>query len=240
MIMMQRPEHLSLEDLREEVANEIYQFRIHHPTDNACSFELFRRALVLRDEHAWSTLYSLYSNLVSSWILHGASAAELTEEDVASLINAVFAKVARSVSAQKFANFPTLEMLLSYIKRCTQTVVIDELRRRQVLAGRECAYESPLETIEQEPMAEDPAEVLASQLTSQDVWSAVACAVPSHAERLILVYVCMLGWKSRELQHLYPALYPTIDDVYRIKRNMIERLRRNRQLQALVAGRVSS
>jgi hypothetical protein len=239
MIAMLSLEQLSLAELSREASRETQQFREHRPTDGAHAFELFRRAIVRGDECAWSDLYQLYRNLVSSWILCGAPAAMLVEEQVPSLINAAFTRFARGVSPQKFANFPTLEMLLGYLKRCTRSVLFDELRRRQMLRSREIACEVPLDVIEQEPIVEDPAELFDTHLASQEVWTIVAQAVPSQAERLILMYVCVLGWRSQELQRLYPALYPSIDDVYRIKRNVIARLQRNRQLRALAAGRAS-
>jgi hypothetical protein len=40
--------------------------------------------------------------------------------------------------------------------------------------------------------------------------------------------------KPGEISRHYQHLFPSVDDVYRIKRNVLERLRRNKRLQALL------
>jgi len=39
--------------------------------------------------------------------------------------------------------------------------------------------------------------------------------------------------KPSEISSQHRKLFPTVDDVYRIKRNVLERLRRNRRLQMI-------
>jgi hypothetical protein len=39
--------------------------------------------------------------------------------------------------------------------------------------------------------------------------------------------------KPSEISSQHRRLFPTVEDVYRIKRNVLERLRRNRRLQTL-------
>ena len=70
-----------------------------------------------------------------------------------------------------------------------------------------------------------------TQLFASEVWQAIGKWV-NEEERLVLQVICILGWPACTLQHLSPTQFPTAEDVYRIKRNVLERLRRNRQLVA--------
>jgi hypothetical protein len=54
-------------------------------------------------------------------------------------------------------------------------------------------------------------------------------------ERLALR--CLFGYKPAEIHQHYPTVFPTVQDVYRVKRNLLERLRRNRALRAYLRER---
>ncbi len=234
MIEVRCLEHLSTTDLIQEVKQEIQHYVHGRATMNTSAFELFRRALKLRDEQAWEGLYQLYSNLVSSWILHLVAEAQLTQDDLVALINATFAKFAQSISAQKFANFSSLERLLVYFKLCAQSVVRDEMRIRRPRQR----HELTMDAIEDEPLMDDPANVVLEKLEASEVWQ-IICRSVRPDERLILLHNCVLDCPARELQQCYPTVFASVDEVYRIRRNVIERLKRNRQLRAwLAAGRL--
>ncbi len=70
------------------------------------------------------------------------------------------------------------------------------------------------------------------QLAAREVWHIIDSEVTCQDERLIFQQVIVLGWPPREVQRCYPALFPGVRDVYRVKRNVLERLRRNHQLLA--------
>jgi hypothetical protein len=69
MIEMRAPEQASTTELIQDTRREITQFLHKQPTGDSRAFELFRRAITLRDEQARSGIYELYSAVASSWIL---------------------------------------------------------------------------------------------------------------------------------------------------------------------------
>jgi DNA-directed RNA polymerase specialized sigma24 family protein len=225
-----QPEHLTVSELLLEAHKEIQAHPHTQPTAHATAyaFELFHRAIGQCDEQAWSGLYELYYALVSSWMLRRAPA--LVAEELAALVNEVFAKFFRSIGPEKLKNFPSVGSLLAYLKCCTSSVWADYCRSQ-----RTRQREDPLESLPQESlMLDDFAASVIDHLTAQEAWAVIAGAVPAQEERLILVLVCSQGWSPAKLQHRYPCLFPSVEDVYRRRRNVCERLRRNQELLHLL------
>lgn len=226
-------ERLPIDVLLAEVQQEIIRFRNRQKTSNRAAFEVFRRALLLRDDEAWAGLYQLYTPLVEAWILlHSPGLCiQLSEREV--LVNEAFAKFAAAIDARKWSQFPETRKLLAYLKCCAVTVATDEWRRTQ-RKTREVSLEAV--TQEQLPLLDDPAGVVVDHLALHDLWQIAQSAITCEQERLILEQHYALGVPLRELKLRYPQLFPTMDAVYCIKRNLIERLRRNRAVQETISG----
>lgn len=222
------PQHLTMTELIQEARREIAQFLRRQAADDSCAYELFRRAIVLQDEQAWSGMYELYNGVVSAWILRQVPKPE--GSDLESLVNEAFARFAHAMTAQKWSDFACVRAIIGYLKCCAQSAATDYHRWRQ--PGR---YEDPLESIAQEPFLDDFAESVCERLAAQELWTIVSSEAAAQEERLIVLLVCAQGMSPRELQRRYPTLFPSVDDIYRIKRNVLERLRRNRRLLALRA-----
>lgn len=239
MSEMRSLEQLTTTELIQNTHREIMQFLHKQPTGDACACELFRRAIALRDEQAWVGIYELYHVVVGSWILRQVPT--LPGNDLAMLVNEVFAKFSRSISPRKLRDFPCVRALLAYLRRCAGSVVTDY--RRSCLAR---AQEEPWESVTQEPLLDNFAEAVADQLAAQEIWRIVESCVPGREERLVLDAICMQGMTPRELQQHYPIIFPSVKDIYRIKRSVLEHLRCNRQLlelvdsQSLEGGRYAS
>lgn len=237
MIEIQLATQLSTADLIQEVEREI-QMYLHAQVAidaSSSSYELFRRAIVENDEHAWIGIYTLYASLVSSWIIRLKN--DVSQEDLLSLMNGTFAKFARSSSAHRFADFPNVSHLLAYLKKCAQSIFFDAQRSRQWQMATCESYEEILKTLDTASSHDDPANTVETILSLQEIWRIISTMVTAQEELLILHQCCLAGCTPSELQRLYPTIYPSIDDVYRIKRNVLQRLRRNRQLQAYFSER---
>ncbi len=227
MIEMRTPEQLTVTELIQQSRREIAQFVHQQATDDSCAFELFRRAIVQRDEQAWSGIYGLYNAVISSWILRQVP--KLADEDLEALVNRVFAKFAHAMNAQKERDFSCVRALLGYLRRCVESVVADHCRSQ-----RARLREETFEFLDQEPVLDDPADLVATQLAAQELWQLIWKEVTSVEERLIVQLVCALGLSPRELQRRYSHVFTSVDDIYRIKRNVLERLRRNKELLQLL------
>ena len=119
-------------------------------------------------------------------------------------------------------------MKLKYLKMCVHSVVADEVRTRQARQ-----YEETLESIEQEPASDDPADDVVSNISAQGLWQVILEELNGEDERILIYLAYVQGMKPSEISSRHRRLFPTVDDVYRIKRNVLERLRRNRRLRML-------
>src|SRR5215213_11156132 len=121
------PMQLSLPALVRRSATESDHFYHNRPYDARFAHELFRRALVERDEIAWEHIYTHYSPLVESWVRRSGAFVG-SGESSEFFIGAAFTKFWRAVSPERFVTFATLAALLAYLQLCTGSVVIDSVR----------------------------------------------------------------------------------------------------------------
>lgn len=220
---------LTINDLSRCCAEETSKFLRQSVSNDRYCLELFRRAIVQRDDDAWSCIYQQYAPLVLTWITQRQSAAPLLGQDGSGpLVNAVFAKFAQALTPAKMDNFDSLAAILKYLKMCVHSVVADEVRSRQARQ-----YEETLEQMEHEPASDDPADDVVANISAQSLWQIIQEELNGEEERVLIYLAYIHGMKPSEISSQHRKLFPTVDDVYRIKRNVLERLRRNRRLQAL-------
>ncbi len=232
----QNPQHhsqtdiLSVPELAQRCTEETGKFLKQLKSDDRYCLELFRRAIAMRDEQAWSSVYQQYAPLVLTWVMQHQSVVTLIGQDSApSLVNAAFAKFFQALSPAKLSHFETLAAILKYLKMCAHSVVADEVRAYQARQ-----YEDTLELIKQEPASEDPAEDVIANLAVQTLWEVIQDELRSDDERLLVYLAYVQGMKPGEISRIHQHYFPAVDDVYRIKRNVLERLRRNRRLQTIL------
>lgn len=222
-------ERLSVNELARCCSEETNKFLKQSASNDRYCLELFRRAIVQRSDDAWTCIYQQYAPLVLTWVnQHQSATAMLGQDGSASLVNAAFAKFAQALTPVKMDNFDSLAAVLKYLKMCVHSVIADEVRSRQARQ-----YEETLELIEHEPSTEDPADDVVSSISAQGLWQVIQEELNGEDERMLIYLAYVHGMKPSEISTQHNRLFPSVEDVYRIKRNVLERLRRNRRLQNL-------
>ena len=222
-------DQLTVNELARSCAEETNKFLRQSASNDRYCLELFRRAIIQRDQDAWACIYQQYAPLVLTWVnQHQSASALLGQDGGAPLVNAAFAKFAQALTPVKMGNFDSLASVLKYLKMCVHSVIADEVRARQ---NRQ--YEETLEAIEHEPAADDPAEDVVSNISAQSLWQIIQEELNGEDERLLIYLAYVHGMKPGEICLQHRRFFPAVEDVYRVKRNVLERLRRNRRLQAL-------
>lgn len=222
-------ERLSVNELARCCSEETNKFLKQSASNDRYCLELFRRAIVQRSDDAWACIYQQYAPLVLTWVnQHQSATAMLGQDGSASLVNAAFAKFAQALTPVKMDNFDSLAAVLKYLKMCVHSVIADEVRSRQARQ-----YEETLELIEHEPSTEDPADDVVSSISAQGLWQVIQEELNGEDERMLIYLAYVHGMKPSEISNQHNRLFPSVEDVYRIKRNVLERLRRNRRLQNL-------
>lgn len=219
-------ERMSLDVLCETCQRESSKFFREEVTDDRFCYELFRRALKHKNEYAWECLWRTYRNLVSGWI-RASGGAELntpTEE----LITLSFEKFWHvfSASSAMFDDFPSLPALLQYLRLCCASIVTDRLRRR-----KQERLLTDIDTVYHLASTDKPDRALLSQEERTRFWKHVLTLLNDETEVLLMRTFFIQGLRPRQIQQNHPDIFPTVQDVYRVKRNIMNRLKRDDDLR---------
>ena len=182
-------------------------------SDRFC-FELFRRAVVERDEAAWAAVLAQYRETLRHWL--GGR-----QEDADDGVSAAFERFWRAVSPQKFARFASLPAILQYLKMCAHTVNIDRLR-----ASRLTAMEQTLDDAPEMPAVDMIEELVASRVDATAFWQEVRRILVDERELRVIYFSYVIGLTPRAICERQAGEFPNVQEVYRLKRMALDRLRR--------------
>ena len=203
--------------------DETTKYLRREPSRDEFCLELLRRAIVGRDQVAWEAILVQYRGMVLSWLRKGYGTAMRGEDDDY-WINRTFERFWQAVGPERFGLFPSLANLLQYLKQCAITALLDDARQRTRDRLDDQASTPLLPAADPEPLALD-------KLGQQDLWALIMAEVQNEAERLVAHESFALDLKPGEIYERYPLHFADTADVYRIKRNLLDRLRRNPRIR---------
>ena len=224
------PAHMDLAALVRRCTLESERFYRGQAHDTCFSYELFRRALVERNEVAWEHVYAHYSSLVESWVRRSgafSSSGESSEFFVA----LAFTRFWRAISPERFEAFPTLASLLHYLQLCAGCVVIDSVRAQ---SWSEMLPEEAIPPGRAPRTAPD--EEAMERVSRQEFWNYINDLLNDEAERVVVFSSFVIGMKPGDIYHYRQDLFTCVNDVYNVKRNVLGRLSRNQELRRLLAS----
>jgi hypothetical protein len=217
---------LSLQSLRFRCNQETEHFFRRQEYDPRYCFEIFRRAIVNRDESSWECIYEQYQPLITKWLsLHPLFSS--SDEEIQYFINRVFDKIWSSLSPEKFPNFPNLKSILKYMQMCSHSVLVDHMRKNQDTLPLEEVGLTPKQTEESQSIEQE----VDSKLMGGELWRIIEESLKDEAERRVIYGSFILGQKPDELFRTHKKEFNSIEAVYRTKEKVISRLRRNRALK---------
>lgn len=217
------PQSLTLAGVRHRCAQETDRFFSRQEHDPRFCFELFRRAILQRDELAWEFVYAQYRPLAARWI-ERHPALPLTGEEAQFFLNRAFEKVWRGLTPERFATFDDLKSILRYLQMCAHSVVIDFLRHKEQKALQDSVDEADQVLASGETAVEDQ---LTLEMDKQNLWGWLEAQFNDEKERLAIYGIFVLGLKPGEVAEEYGRVFQDVKEVYRAKENVIARLRRS-------------
>ena len=223
----------SLKELSDSCAQETKRYFLGQPHDPRACYELFRRAIVQRDESAWAVIYQQYQPLVASWVRANQSFYHSGEE-LQYFVNRAFEKMWNYIPARKFRRFSDLNSLLRYLKMCVASAIIDHTRVHSKLQLEELAEASPVNTLDPHGLALEALVIQRSQ--AEELWQLLKSLASSKKEARLLYGIYVLGLKPREILQSYPEEFKNVQEIYRVKENLLERLSRNQALKEIYAS----
>ena len=220
---------MALADVMAACREQTRSFLLKLASDDSFCLELFRRAVCERSHAAWEAVLEQYRGMVLAWVRQHPTSAALREEDDY-WINRTFERFWSAVGPERFGSFNALAGVLRYVKMCVHSVLMDEVRTQRK-AQLEPLGEERVEDADDAPNAE---EQVVNEVAAAELWSVILREVADEAERRVAYLSFALELKPAEIQERHPALFAGVDDVYRIKRNVVERLRRSPEIQELL------
>jgi DNA-directed RNA polymerase specialized sigma24 family protein len=219
---------LTLAGLAHRCAKETDRFFQRQAYDPQYCFELFRRAIVGRDQRAWELIYRQYHPLVTGWVKRH-SAFSSSGEEAQYFLNRAFEKMWSALQPERFGQFPNLKSLLRYLQMCVNSVVYDHVRRAEVPQAELEPHVVTASAPAQDPLAEQ----ILDQVQQEELWSAVSARLQDDKERLVVYGSFVLGLKPRELCAQYEGNFGDVREIYRVKENVLARLQRDTALKRM-------
>ena len=193
-------------------------------SDAAC-YDLFRRAIEQRDADAWTDIGRHYRGLLAAWAAQSRARGLIAEqpEDIA---DQAFARAWAALSSAHFSAFPHIASLLAYLRTCVRATVIDHAREQ---AGQLRA----LQSIESAVVSAAPEQAVLEELDRTEIWRLILQITSNLQEQIIVRESLVYALPPRAIQARHPDQFADVVQVYRVKRNLINRFQRNRELQRL-------
>lgn len=226
---MTKPSDLPVEELRGQAQAEEASYTRGEASDDTAGLELFRRAIDEHDEAAWGAVIDIYRgmliSLASRRVVRG-----LVSEDNTFCVDRAFERFWRATHNGRVHQFDDLASVLKYLKMCLGSVLLDEARARRRQAWVSIDSMSP-----QDAVSADPTTQVDDRLAAGELWREIYAELPDAHERLVAQLSFVAGMSPREILARHPETFHDVFDVYRTKRNMVDRLRRSRCLQERLA-----
>jgi hypothetical protein len=209
-------EEMSLVALTECSMREMGRYRRKESSDDRYCLEILRRAVMQRDNDAWVVLQRQFSDNVRLWLGgHSHRDLALRYEGDQTYIDDTFRRFWQAVSDQSLS-FSTIASALSYLKLCLHCAIMDTLRAfARVNVERMPDYGHP-----DEPQFED-------HYHENELWETIKSILPGEREQRVAYLHFHCNLKPREIIRYCPGEFQNEEEIYRLKRNIMERILRN-------------
>jgi DNA-directed RNA polymerase specialized sigma24 family protein len=197
------------------------------PSDGAAGFELFRRAMVHADSAAWAAVIALYRGLLMAQTRRQVISG-FVDEDAGACADRAFERFWLATRLRSMRGFDDLGSILKYLKMCQWSVLLDEARRRRRQA---CV---PIGDLPAEPSVSADPSAEVDRLTHSKLWVTIEQSLRDEPERLVARLSFIADLTPRQIRARHPDCFPTVADVYRVKRNVLGRLRRDKAILTLL------
>jgi DNA-directed RNA polymerase specialized sigma24 family protein len=218
--MEELPKNMNLWALADRCMSEINNFRRGEASSDQYCLEIFRRAMLEHDEEALESLVNRFQEfLLSAFRRHPRSEAATHLDSPENYVARAFERFWIAAVHNQQLEFTTLAAALRYLRVCLDSTILDMLRAN----ARAREVPLPESGFAGEPAVEDQDE-------GSELWEVIRTMLPGERERRLafLLYQCNL--KPREIVRLRPQEFPDVNEIHRMKRNIVDRLARSADL----------
>ena len=220
-----------LHALAQQCARETQRFFQRRQEAAISCLELFQRAIIQGEEQAWEYIFQQYEPQVRGWVMRHPMFGS-TGENADYFVNLAFIRLWQALNPDKFRKFDDIKMVLRYLQMCVHSVIVDYLRGRPSAAinlddAREKGFlESKATRIDTKVLDE---------VYQSELWENISGRIRGKKEKIVFHACYALDMKPAEIYRSYPDTFRDVKEIYRIKENILARLRRDKELQAFFA-----
>ena len=205
---------MSLPVLAADCLRELDNYRRGEPCTETYGVELFRRAIIQSDQEAWVWVQHCFGGMVRGWLgRHPKREVACRLESEENYVAQAFERFWQATTLTQRMEFSTLAAALQYLRASLHGAILDMLR----------AYAQPGEV-----SLPEPGEPLVEDGTANcEVWEILQMILSNPREQRLayLLFHCGLG--PREIVRFCPQEWSDVQEIYRLRRNIMERLLRN-------------
>jgi hypothetical protein len=220
----------------EGCVEETGRYFLAQASDPGPCFELFRRAFVDDNQHAWEVIVRIYGGLVAGWVSKHPESLRYSAE-TQDYVNRSFARFWVAVHKAKFERFRDLRAVLAYLKMCVHSAVVEDARRVSLLNCAVTLDEAPpgLESDMPAPAEAATERVVLTHEARNAVRDVVNARLQSDKERLVVHCLFELDLKPKAIYALHPEVFADVREIYVIRQVVLERLSRDPVLKSLAS-----
>ena len=214
------PGKMNLTDLIECCICEMHKYRNKEVSTDRYCLEILRRAVLLHSNDAWTFLLLQFNENVRIWLSrHPSREVALRYDSEQSYIDEAFRRFWQAVSDQQLT-FTTLASALSYLHLCLNCAVMDTLRAFSRPREEPISNYEQFDKDKEEPFVEDFYQESA-------LWDVIEGLLPGEKEKRVAYLHFYCNLKPREIMRYCPGEFSNENEIYRLKRNIMERILRN-------------
>ena len=211
------PQLMNVTELADHCMSEINNYRNGEPSNDQYGVELFRRALMQRDALAWEIIRQRFDEMLLHWMRsHPMRKAASRFDSEENYVAQAFTRFWQATAGNQEIEFRTLGAVLRYLRASLNGTILDTLRAYS--RAREMPLPEPGETGELIAIEQDD---------GREFWEVIKSLIPDKRQQRVayLLFHCRL--KPREIVHYCSEEFSDVQEIYRLRRNIFERLLRN-------------
>lgn len=211
-------------ELAQKCREESERYRRGRSDARGHCYELFRRAIVDRDQRAWTAVYEQYRRLVAKWV-NGPP------DQVDDRIHEAFERFLRAVKPQTFTNrFAGIGKVMAYLRVCARSVRVEKAREDDRRERAEGLWQYQADVVGRQ--SDSPDEQALEHVLSQELSEHIEQCLNDEQERLVVHLSFKVGLMPRQIAQEHPDRFANVEEVRRVKERVVLRLSSDPRLQS--------